>query len=112
MEVMRIYLLVPLQTSDPIWMFSVRSEAVQVIAPSESEARLRASLRYSRRRMGAVAPKDPWLDPRWVYAHTVQSTDASMPVIAWEPVPQARPVEAAPAALVRPEEPSEKSSRR
>jgi hypothetical protein len=110
---MRIYLLVPLHTGDPIWMFSVQREAVQVLAPSESEARLRASLRYGRRRTGAVAPQDPWLDPRWVYAHTVDSTDPSIPVITWEPVPQSRPL--SPAAAIAParaDEIREKPSRR
>jgi hypothetical protein len=106
----RIYLLVPLQTSDPIWMFSVRKDAVQVIAPSESEARLRASLRYGRRRTAErlVAPRDPWLDPKWVYAHVVDKTDPSMPVLAWEPAPSAPPAAPPP----RPEDPREERSRR
>ncbi len=105
---MRIYLLVPLHTSDPIWMFSVQRDAVQVIAPSETEARLRASLRYGRRRTreGAVAPRDPWLDSKWVYAHVIERTDPSMPVLAWEPA-QA-PVRAVPGTPPqRSEEPRE-----
>ena len=103
---MRIYLLVPLHTSDPIWMFSMQREAIQVIAPSETEARLRASLRYGRRRTreAAVAPRDPWLDPKWVYAHVIERTDASMPVLAWEPPAQA-PVRAVTPPLQRPDEP-------
>lgn len=106
---MRIYLLVPLQTSDPIWMFSVYKEAVQVVAPSESEARLRASLRYGRRRTAerALAPRDPWLDPRWVYAHVVDKTDPSMPVLPWD-APQPVPAPVPP----RPEDPREGPSRR
>ena len=111
---MRIYLLVPLHTSDPIWMFSVQRDAVQVIAPSEAEARLRASLRYGRRRTreGALAPRDPWLDSKWVYAHVIERTDASMPVLAWEMSSQA-PVRAAPGAPPpqRPEEPRDKHPR-
>ena len=97
---MRIYLLVPLHTDDPIWMFSVQSEAVQVLAPSESEARLRASLRYGRRRTAerAVAPRDPWLDPRWVFAHLVDKADSAIPVLGWEPAPHAAPETAPPAA--------------
>jgi hypothetical protein len=111
---MRIYLLVPLHTSDPIWMFSVQREAVQVIAPSETEARLRASLRYGRRRTreGAVAPRDPWLDAKWVYAHIIERTDAAMPVLTWEPVPQAAPKAPPVAALLqRPDEPRDDLSR-
>jgi hypothetical protein len=105
---MRIYLLVPLHTSDPIWMFSVQRDAVQVIAPSETEARLRASLRYSRRRTreGATAPRDPWLDAKWVYAHAVERTDPAMPVLAWEPAPPVPARTPAVASLLqRPDEP-------
>jgi hypothetical protein len=112
---MRIYLLVPLHTSDPIWMFSIQREAIQVIAPSESEARLRASLRYSRRRTGerAVEMRDPWLDPRWVYAHVVEATDPAMPVLGWDPIPQVvtRPVQASVPAP-KPDEPRSEPSRR
>ena len=111
---MRIYLLVPLHTGDPVWMFSVRREAVQVLAPSESEARLRASLRYGCRRTKerAVSMPDPWLDPRWVYAHVIEETDPAMPVIAWDPAPQG--AIRAPAAPVapRPDEPRDERSRR
>ena len=115
---MRIYLLVPLHISDPVWMFSVTREAVQVVAPSESEARLRASLRYGRRRTGerAVSMPDPWLDPRWVFAQVVEKTDPAMPVIGWDPAPPPGPAApaapAAPAPLPRPEEPRDGHSRR
>ncbi|HZR69601.1 MAG TPA: hypothetical protein VFB01_11180 [Burkholderiales bacterium] len=113
---MRIYLLVPLHTSDPIWMFSVQREAVQVIAPSETEARLRASLRYGRRRTreGAVSPRDPWLDAKWVYAHVIERTDAAMPVLAWEPVPvlqSASRSEPVASLLQRPDEPRDDQPR-
>jgi hypothetical protein len=88
---MRIYLLVPLHTNDPIWMFSIMREPVQVMAPSESEARLRASLRYGRRRTGEHAGglRDPWLDARWVYAHVVEKTDPAMPLVGWDGPPAA-----------------------
>jgi len=105
----QIYLLVPLHTGDPIWMFSLQRDAVQVIAPSESEARLRASLRYGRRRTreGAVAPRDPWLDSKWVYAHVVERTDPAMPVLTWEPPAPAEPSRSGtlPSLLQRPDKP-------
>jgi hypothetical protein len=83
---MRIYLLVPLQTSDPAWTLSSHREPVQVVAPSESEARLRASLCFSRRGIDEreTALRDPWLDPRWVYAHAVEKSDPKMPLFGWD----------------------------
>jgi len=112
---MRVYLLVPLHTSDPVWMFSMQCEPVQVVAPSESEARLRASLRYARRRTGErSALRDPWLDSRWVYAHPIEKTDPAMPLIAWDPVPPRRsaPAQDVPTLLQQPEGPRGEGPRR
>ena len=105
---MRINLLVPLHTGDPVWMFSIMREPVQVVAPSESEARLRASLRYGRRRTGAqaIASRDPWLDSRWVYAHIVEKTDPAMALIGWDGAPPA------PVPPQQPGEPRDEQARR
>ena len=75
---------------------------------------LRASLRYARRRTGErAALRDPWLDPKWVYAHVVEKTDPAMPLIVWDPAPQGPRAAEAPALLQQPPEgPRDERSRR
>jgi hypothetical protein len=77
---MPIYLLVPLHTGDPAWRGIMRRDPIQVIAENEREARAAAWLRY-----GAAlrSEQDPWLLSRWVYAHMIEATDASLPILKW-----------------------------
>jgi hypothetical protein len=72
------YLLIPLHTSDPAWRFAARRDPVQVIATSEREARAAAWLRFGSPLKSA---DDPWLSPKWTYAHIVDGTDLGFPVL-------------------------------
>ncbi len=54
-----------------------------------------------------MAPRDPWLDSKWVYAHVVERTDPAMPVLTWEPPAPAEPSRSGtlPSLLQRPDKP-------
>jgi hypothetical protein len=75
-----VYLLIPLHTDHPVWQVATRLQPLQVIAKSEQEARARASRRFGPASKGvSMDPAaDPWLHPRWVYAHIVDDADPKM----------------------------------
>jgi hypothetical protein len=78
---MPVFLLIPLETSQPKWESSWFTQPVQVIASSEEQARLRARSLYST----SDASNDPWMDPRLVYAHPVDEADRRFPTLTAPP---------------------------
>jgi hypothetical protein len=74
---MPIYLLVPLQTTEPVWKDAKRREPIQVIAGNEHEARVAASSGFG----ATQAAVDPWLFAKWVYAHVIEEPDRTLPIV-------------------------------
>jgi hypothetical protein len=80
---MPIYLLIPLHTSDRAWSLAARRDPIQVIAPTEAEARSLASLSYGipSRDPSLTILEDPWLHSRLVYVHAVEESDTRLPLL-------------------------------
>jgi hypothetical protein len=80
---MPTYLLIPLHTSERAWSSATRRDPIQVVAKSEQEARIRASLRYGvpsgGDRLGSV---DPWLHSKWTYVHVIENIDRDVPLLS------------------------------
>jgi hypothetical protein len=81
---MQTYRLTPVRIDAEEWDYSIRHDAVQVVAENETEARNLATQRYvigAPSTRGVLAAKSPWSSSRLVQAQVVDHPDPAMPLL-------------------------------